>query len=35
MVCMKRLLSESCDSPAKNNVLCLNNVSSVIQTDKS
>lgn len=35
MVCMKRLLSGSCDSRAKNNVFCLNNVSSVIQTDKS
>lgn len=35
MVCMKRLLSGSCDSRAKNNVFCLNNVRSVTQTDKS
>ena len=35
MVCVKRLLSQPCDSRAKNNMLRLNNVSSVIQTDKS
>lgn len=35
MVCMKRLLSGSCDSRAKNNVFCLNKARSVIQTDKS